>query len=104
MAKKLKSAKKQKVAKKSEKEALLPVKKEQNALIVVKKKKLDIAVFREKESLKKAVKTLSLAVIMMIIMTYIALLVLVATSIFYVSHLQNGLIQKGVFVARNKCC
>ncbi len=99
MAKKLKSAKKQKVAKKSEKNALLPVKKEQNAWIVVKKKKLDIAVFREKESLKKAVKTLSLVVIVMIIIAYIALLALVATSIFYVSHLQNGLIQKGVFVA-----
>lgn len=101
MAKKLKNTKKQKVAKKSENKSLLPVEKKQNALIVVKEKKLDIAIFREKEAFKKAVKTLSLAVIVAIIIAYIALMALVATSIFYVSHLQNGLIQKGVFVGRS---
>lgn len=101
MAKKLKNAKKQRVQEKKKKNSLLPVEKEQNALVVVKKKKLDIAVFREKERLKKAVKTLSLAVMIGLVIAYVVLMVLVATSIFYVSHLQNGLIQKGVLVGRN---
>ena len=41
---------------------------------------------------------MSLALIGTISVAYIALMVIVATSIFYVSHLQNGLIQKGVYV------
>ena len=101
MAKKLKNAKKRKVRTKNENNSLLPVEKKQNALMVVKKKKLDIAVFCEKESFKEAVKTLSLAVIVVIMIAYVALMALVATSIFYVSHLQNGFIQKGVFVGRS---
>ncbi len=101
MAKKLKNAKKRKVTTKNENNSLLPVEKKQNALMVVKKKKLDIAVFCEKESFKKAVKTLSLTVIVVIMIAYVALMALVATSIFYVSHLQNGFIQKGVFVGRS---
>lgn len=74
------------------------VKKEELGLVVVDKKKLNLAMIREKEVFKKIVKKVSLALIGTISIAYIGLMILVATSIFYVSHLQNGLIQKGVFV------
>lgn len=78
---------------------LAPVKKEEKSLVVVDRKKLGMAVIREKEVFKKVVKGVSLALIGTISVAYILLMALVATSIFYVSHLQNGLIQKGVFVS-----
>ena len=77
---------------------LAPVKKEEKSLVVVDRKKLGMTVIREKEVFKKVVKGVSLALIGTISVAYILLMTLVATSIFYVSHLQNGLIQKGVFV------
>lgn len=92
MSKRVKSKKKKKNAK------VAPIQKEEKSLVVVDKKKLGIAVIREKEVFKKVVKGVSLALIGTISVAYILLMALVATSIFYVSHLQNGLIQKGVFV------
>lgn len=98
MTKKVKNVKK-KMQEKPKETNGKPAKKEETALVVVKKKKLDLDIIREKEVFRKTVKTLSLAFIGTIVIAYIALMVLVATSIFYVSHLQNGLIQQGVFVA-----
>lgn len=92
MSKRVKSKKKKKNAK------VAPIQKEEKSLVVVDKKKLGIAVIREKEVFKKVVKGVSLALIGTISVAYILLMALVATSVFYVSHLQNGLIQKGVFV------
>ena len=79
---------------------LVPVKKEKKALIVVDKKKLGLANISKKEVFEEVVKNVSFAMIATILLGYIALMVIVATSIFYVSHLNNGLIQKGVFVNR----
>lgn len=73
-------------------------KKQEMGLVVVDKKKLCLATIADKEVIKKVVKKVSLVLIGTISIAYIALMVLVATSIFYVSHLQNGLIQNGVFV------
>lgn len=103
MAKKSKTVKKQKVLEKREEKSLVPVKKEEKALVVIQKKKLDIDVIHAKKVFKKVVKTLSLAFIGTISVAYILLMTLIATSVFYVSHLQNGLIQKGVYINRNEC-
>ena len=73
-------------------------KKQELGLVVVDKKKLSLATITNNEIVKKVVKKVSLALIGTISIAYIALMVLVATCIFYVSHLQNGLIQKGVFI------
>lgn len=84
--------------KKKKQMSLVPIKQQEKSLVVVEKKKLQIATIYQKEVFKKIVKGMSLALIGTISVAYIALMVIVATSIFYVSHLQNGLIQKGVYV------
>lgn len=71
--------------------------KEQLALIVVNQNRGLISNLN-KEILKKVAKKLSLAVIGTISIAYIFGMIFVATSVFYVSHLQNGLIQRGVYV------
>ena len=90
-------SKKVKVKKKKQ-VSLLPVKKEEKALVVVEKKKMAMATIFQKEVFKKVAKRVSLALIGTAGVAYIGLMVIVATSIFYVSHLQNGFIQKGVYV------
>lgn len=77
---------------------LLPIKSESKALVVVKPKKLDLVINFDKNIFSKVIKGMSLALIGTISIAYIALMIVVATSIFYVSHLRNGLIQKGVYV------
>ncbi len=84
--------------KKKKNTSLIPVKKQETSLVVVEKKKMSLANICHKKVFKKVVKTMSLALLGTISIAYILLMILVATSIFYVSHLQNGLIQKGVFV------
>lgn len=79
--------------------SLVPVKKEEKSLVVVYKKKLGLANIYDKDIFKKVAKKVSLALIGTISIAYVALMLLVATSIFYVSHLKNGLIQNGVFVS-----
>ena len=93
MSKKVKTRKKN-----IEKVKVTPVKKEQLALVAVDKKKLSLATIAENEVFKEVAKGISFGVIGGIFITYIILMVLVATSIFYVSHLKNGLIQSGVFI------
>lgn len=73
------------------------VQKEQMALVVVNQNRNLIA-NSSKEILKKVAKKLSLAVIGTLSIAYILGMIFVATSVFYVSHLQNGLIQRGVYV------
>lgn len=96
MSKKVKTKKRKKEQKKNANVSTM--KKEELSLVVVDKKKLNLAKIREKEVFQKIVKKVSLAFIVTILIAYIGLMILVATSIFYVSHLKNGLIQKGVFV------
>ncbi len=84
--------------KKKKNTSLLPIKKQEKSLVVVEKKKLQIATICNRRVFKKVVKTLSLALIGTLSIAYIALMALVATSVFYVSHLQNGLIQKGIYI------
>lgn len=91
MSKKVKKRKKQNNKK-------MQTKKEETSLVVVDRKKLAIANIYKKEVFKKVVKGIGIAAIGAISIAYIMLMVLVATSIFYVSHLKNGLIQRGVFV------
>lgn len=91
MSKKVKNRKKKKV-KQPEKQ------KEQLSLVIVDKRKMDIANIYKKEVFKKVVKSISITMAIALIIAYIMILILVATSIFYVSHLKNGLIQNGVFV------
>lgn len=97
MSKKVKTKKRKKEERKKNAN-VPPIKKEELGLVVVDKKKLNLATIREKEVFKKIVKKVSLALIGTISIAYIGLMILVATSIFYVSHLQNGLIQKGIFI------
>lgn len=74
------------------------VKKEQTSLVVVDKKKLSLAVIKENEIFKNVVKKMSLALISTISIAYILGIIFIATSVFYISHLQNGLIQRGVLI------
>lgn len=84
--------------KKKKNTSLVPVESQEKSLVVVEKKKLQIATICNKKVFKKVVKGLSLALIGTLSVAYIALMALVATSVFYVSHLQNGLIQKGIYI------
>lgn len=81
--------------------SLVPIKNKEKALVVIEKKEQAIATIFKKEVFKEIVKKVSLALIGTASIAYITLMVIVATSIFYVSHLKNGLIQKGVYVNRN---
>ncbi len=81
--------------------ALVPIEKKEKALVVVEKKKLKLATIFKNEVFKEAVKKVSLVLIGTASIGYIALMVIVATSIFYVAHLENGFIQSGVFVNRD---
>ena len=76
----------------------MPVKEQEKSLIVIDKKKLGLAKLWDKNMYKKVAKSVSLVLIGAISVAYILLMALVATSIFYVANLENGLIQKGVFV------
>lgn len=89
--------------KKKKKNNVVPVKKEKKALIVINRKKLSMAKIFRGKIIGEVVKKVSIAVLMMGLIAYITLMVIVATSIFYVSHLNNGLIQKGVNINRNRC-
>jgi len=84
--------------KKIKKNNLLPIKKESQELIVVDREKFKLSKIYDKKVFKKTVKTVSLALIGTVSVLYIVLMVTAVTSIFYVSHLQDGLIQKGVYV------
>lgn len=78
-----------------EKNKLLPVKCEEKWLIVVNPKERGILSFPNNNKLiKRVAKKMSIALIGTISIAYIAVLTLVATSVFYVSNLRNGLIQK----------
>lgn len=95
MSKKRRKKKNKKIVKQM---ALVPVKKQETALVVVEKKKLDLDINRPKKIFEKVVKKLSLALISTMSIAYVFGLIIVATSVFYISHLQNGLIQRGVYV------
>lgn len=92
MAKKTKSVK-------SGKDKLLPVKQNSQGLVLVQKEKFKLSKIYEKKAFKETVKTVSFAIIAIIFVIYIMLLMLATTSIFYVSHLKSGLIQRGVFIS-----
>ena len=81
---------------KVEEKSLLPVKSEEKSLVVVEQKEKSLAVVADynKELMIKVAKKLSIALIGTISIAYIVILTLVATSVFYVSNLRNGLIQK----------
>jgi len=91
------STKKVKVKKKKTKvqDNFVPIKKEL-AIVPIKQKSLRI--LDKVEVLKQAVKTISLVTIIGLIIAYVILLVIIATSIFYVQRLQNGKIQTGIFI------
>ena len=81
-----------------EKNRLLPVKCEEKGLMVVKPKEKGIIVFENnRELIKNVAKKMSIALIGTTSIAYIVILTLVATSVFYVSNLTNGLIQKRCF-------
>ena len=74
---------------------LLPVKCEEKSLVVIPKKEKGLLLKdNNKELIINIVKKLSIALIGTISIAYIVVLTLVATSVFYVSNLRNGLIQK----------
>ncbi len=91
MSRKVKTKKKKVIS-------LVPVKEQEKSLVVVKKEKFALAKIWDKEVFKKVAKSVSLVLIGVILVAYILLMALVATSVFYVTNLENGLIQKGVFV------
>lgn len=78
--------------------SLVPVKRQEKALVIVEKKKMGLATICKKEAFQKVIKSVSIALIGTALIAYIGLMVIVATSIFYVSHLENGFIQKGVLI------
>ena len=78
--------------------SLVPVRPEEKALIVVEPKVSEIAVVYKHEMFEKIAKKVSLAVIGTISVAYILMIMIAATSVFYITHLKNGLIQKGVFI------
>ena len=93
-----KSKKRSKNKKKEKKNTnSVPVRNKTKALVVVEKKKMAVATIFKKEVFQEVVKKVSLALIGTASIAYIALMVIVATSVFYVSHLKNGLIQKRCF-------
>ena len=83
-------------------EKLLPIKCEEKSLVIVKPKEKGLWILCDnKELIKNVVKKLSIALIGTISIMYIVILTLVATSVFYVSNLKNGLIQKRGFYKWN---
>ena len=83
-------------------EKLLPIKNEEKSLIVIEKKNKGILVVENsKELIINIAKKMSIALIGTISIMYIVVLTLVATSVFYVSNLRNGLIQKRSFYKWN---
>lgn len=83
-------------------EKLLPIKSEEKHLVVVEPKEKSLFVLNNnKELIINIAKKLSIALISTISIAYIVLLTLVATSVFYVSNLRNGLIQKRSFYKWN---
>lgn len=87
-----------------EKNRLLPVKCEEKGLTVVKPKEKRIVIFlNNRKSIKNVAKKMSIALIGTISVAYIVILTLVATSVFYVSNLTNGLIQKRSLYKWYKC-
>ena len=91
------STKKVKVKRKTKivKENFVPIKQEL-ALVPIKPKSLQE--MPKIEVLKQVAKSISFVTIIGIIIAYISLLVIVATSIFYAERLQNGKIQTGVYI------
>ena len=81
---------------KVEEKSLVPVKSEEKSLVVVEQNKNGplATIDNNKELIIKVAKRLSIALIGTISIVYIVILTLVATSVFYVSNLRNGLIQK----------
>lgn len=76
-------------------EKSLPLKSEEKSLIVIEPKVKNLLLIdSNKELIINVVKKLSIALIGTISIVYIVILILVATSVFYVSNLKNGLIQK----------
>ena len=85
-------------------EKLLPIKCEEKSLIVVKPKVNSIMIIGDNSELIVCIaKKLSIALIGTISIAYIVILTLIATSVFYVSNLKNGLIQKRSFYQWNEC-
>ncbi len=72
--------------------------KEEKALVLVEKEKLKLAKIFRKEIIQEVVKKVSLAIIGTMSIACVSMIVIAITSIFYVSHLKNGLIQKGVHI------
>lgn len=76
-------------------ENLLPIKCEEKSLVVIEQKERGLFVICDnKELIINIAKKLSIALIGTISIVYIVILTLIATSVFYVSNLKNGLIQK----------
>lgn len=90
---------------KVEEECLLPIKCEEKALILVEHKEKELVPFDDinKDLIIKVAKKMSIALISTISIVYLVILTLVATSVFYVSNLTNGLIQKRCLYKWNKC-
>lgn len=85
-------------------EKLLPIKCEEKSLVVLESKEKGLLVINNsKELIMNVAKKLSIALIGTISIMYIVILTLVATSVFYVSNLKNGLIQKRSLCKWNKC-
>lgn len=83
-------------------EKLLPIKCEEKSLVVIEKREKGILITEaSKELIISIAKKLSIALIGTISIMYIVLLTLIATSVFYVSNLRNGLIQKRSFYKWN---
>ena len=83
-------------------EKLLPIKCEEKSLAVIEKREKGILITKApKELIINIAKKLSIALIGTISIMYVVLLTLIATSVFYVSNLRNGLIQKRGFYKWN---
>lgn len=77
---------------------MVPSKTEEKALVKVEKRKLALTIIENRKLLKSIAKKISIAVICVIAVLYIGLMGLISTSVFYVSHLKNDLIQNGVLI------
>lgn len=77
---------------------VVPLEKQEKSLVVVEKKQTGLAVIPDRSLIKNIVKKVSLGLVVALAVLYIMLMALVATSVFYMWNLQNGLIQNGVFV------
>lgn len=84
--------------KKKKKVNLLPVKDKEKALVIVEKKKLSMTTIFRKEVFQEVVKKVSLAVMGTMSIACISVIIISLTSVFYVAHLRNGLIQTGVHI------